>query len=274
MLTFISPAKINLFLKVLGRRLDGYHDLASLFQAISLHDTLHFELAECNTLICSDPSIPTDSSNLIFKAASLFRSKTGLKFGLKCILEKHIPHEAGLGGGSSNAATTLWALNQLHGMTVPLEQLIDWSSEIGSDITFFLSQGTAYCTGRGEILRPLEALPYQTLWIVKPPQGLSTPKVFKHLNLDQLSKYDPENSLENFYLNQPCYYNDLEEAAFILQPSLQSLKHQLLESGFQTVLMTGSGTAFFCLGNGIIPEIAGVRAFRVHFMRRTVSDWY
>ncbi len=144
MLTLNSPAKVNLFLRILRRRSDGYHDLASLFQAISLYDTIHFALSDHDELTCDKPGIPTDSTNLILKAADLFRRKTGLKFGLKAHLEKRIPHEAGLGGGSSNAATTLWALNQLHGQPASPDELIAWSGEIGSDITFFLSHGTAY----------------------------------------------------------------------------------------------------------------------------------
>src|SRR5262249_13981075 len=108
MLTLLSPAKINLFLRILGKRPDGYHELASLFQAIDLADTIHFSLSDADHLTCTDPAIPVDRSNLIWKSVNLFRRKTGLNFHLKIHLEKKIPHQAGLGGGSSNAATTLW----------------------------------------------------------------------------------------------------------------------------------------------------------------------
>src|ERR1700733_15970617 len=113
MLTLLSPAKLNLFLRIVRRRPDGYHDLASLFQTVSLADTLHFSLSERDQLTCTDPALLTDHTNLVLKAVDLFRKKTGLSFGLKIHLEKHIPYQSGLGGGSSNAATTLWALNQL-----------------------------------------------------------------------------------------------------------------------------------------------------------------
>lgn len=274
MLQLISPAKINLFLQILRRRVDGYHDLASLFQTISLYDHLTFSFAEQDELTCSDACLPTDSSNLIIKAVDLFRRKTGLKFGLKVHLEKHIPYEAGLGGGSSNAATTLWALNELHSRAYPLQDLMTWSAEIGSDITFFLSNGTAYCTGRGEIINSLNPLPKESLWIAKPAQGLSTPTVFKHLDLTQLSLHDPERTLIGFYNGRPLYYNDLEEPAFRIDPALHHIKQQLMEMGFHAVLMTGSGTAFYCLGSKTPYQIPGVTFYPATFIRRQPGQWY
>lgn len=274
MLTLRSPAKINLFLRVLRRRSDGYHDLASLFQAISLYDTIHFTFADRDELSCSRQDIPTDSSNLILKAADLFRRKTGLKFNLKVHLEKHIPQEAGLGGGSSNAATTLWALNRLHNYPATLDELVTWSGEIGSDITFFLSQGTAYCTGRGEIVQSLAPLPFQKLWIAKPEESLSTPAVFKALDLSKIAPRDPVAILEGFYSVKPEYFNDLEETAFRLKPQLKIVKNQLIESGFDKVLMTGSGTAFFCLGDFPQLQINGVSLYSVNFVQRPSNQWY
>lgn len=274
MLTLHSPAKINLFLQILGRRPDGYHDLASLFQAIDLHDTLHFTLDSVDTLTCTDPTIPTDDRNLVIKAANLFRKKTGLNFGVKILLEKRIPHQAGLGGGSSNAATTLWALNQLHGNPATIQDLIKWSGEIGSDITFFLSEGTAFCTGRGEKLEHLPALPKTTLWIVKPSEGLSTPQVFKQLNLAHLSKHNPQDVLKSFTSSAPLYINDLEPPAFALMPQLAALKEFLKASGFHTVMMSGSGSAFFCMGKAISPLPSNTFAAPCAFLNRTPNAWY
>jgi 4-diphosphocytidyl-2-C-methyl-D-erythritol kinase len=269
-----SPAKINLFLRVLQRRPDGYHNLASLLQAVSLYDTLHFSLSDQDQLTCNKPEIPTDSKNLVLKAADLFRRKTGLKFGLKVHLEKNIPHEAGLGGGSSNAASTLWALNQMHGFPASLEDLIVWSGDIGSDITFFLSQGTAYCTGRGEIMQTLDPLPNQKLWIAKPAEGLSTPAVFKALDWSTILSKDPLNCLEVFYKGMPDYFNDLEPTALQIKPSLRKVKENLLKIGFDHVMMTGSGTAFFCLGKRPNPELEGVDFYPVYFIRRETNLWY
>ncbi len=274
MLTLHSPAKINLFLRIIGRSPDGYHELASLFQAIDLLETIQFSLADDDTLTCTDPSIPTDGSNLILKAAHLFRKKSGLAFGLKVHLEKNIPHQAGLGGGSGNAATTLWALNQLLGKPVGIDDLIEWSGEIGSDISFFLSRGTAYCTGRGEIVRPLPPLPGQHLWIIKPHQGTSTPAVYGKLDAAKLPARDPEATLHKFYSGTPDYYNDLEGAAFAVLPELAVIKRQLLEAGYGQVLLSGSGSSFFCIGDQAPPKVPQAQAYSVKFIQRPEHGWY
>lgn len=272
--TLNSPAKINLFLQIISRRVDGYHNLASLFQTINLCDRLHFTLTEKDSLTCTDPSIPTDASNLVLKAIDLFRRKTKLNFGLKVHLEKEIPQQAGLGGGSSNAATTLWALYQLLGQHLRLEQIIEWSSEIGSDVPFFLSQGTAYCTGRGEIITPILPLPSTSLWVVKPSQGLSTPQVYRGLDLAKLAHRDPKSNLEAFVRGEGSYYNDLEVPAFAALPLLMDLKRNLLSRGFETVLLSGSGSSFFCLGNGVPPDSPEVRCFQVRYINRAPQEWY
>jgi 4-diphosphocytidyl-2-C-methyl-D-erythritol kinase len=273
-LTLLSPAKVNLFLRVVARRPDGYHELASLFQVISLMDKLHFALDFKDSLSCTDPTLPTDSSNLVMKAANLFRSKTGLNFGVNIHLEKNIPHQSGLGGGSSNAATTLWALNQLCGKPASLEVLMAWSSEIGSDVTFFLSEGTAYCTGRGEIVRSMPALPDTKMWVVKPDFGLSTPMIYQNLKVEQLQKRDPKVCLHHFYQESPVFFNDLELPAFAVMPQLINLKHSLLSAGFHTVLMTGSGSAFFCIGKDTPPQIPNTQVFSAQFINRQRDAWY
>jgi 4-diphosphocytidyl-2-C-methyl-D-erythritol kinase len=250
-ITLFSPAKINLFLRILRKRDDGYHELASLFQTIALGDILDIALSSQDSLICSDPSLPANSSNLVWKAAELFRCKTTLDFGFKIHLQKNIPSQAGLGGGSSNAATTLFGLNQLLGQPASKKDLISWAAEIGSDVPFFFTQGTAYVTGRGDIIKDLPPLPFpkEKFWIVKPTQGLSTPEVYKALNLQNLSNRDPLKALQNFLNGQPDFYNDLEEAAFSLFPELAFIKTTLLRSGYDPVLLSGSGSAFFCRGS-------------------------
>lgn len=283
MLTLQSPAKINLFLKIIGKRPDGYHEIASLFQAIDLCDTMHFKLSEKDTFICSDPSLPTNETNLVIKARELFRRKTGLMDCVSIHLEKHIPQQAGLGGGSSNAATTLWALNQLCGSQATAELLVEWGAEIGSDVSFFLSHGTAYCTGRGEKLLPLAPLPPQSLWIAKPAVGLSTPKVYAGLKLEaenQLKQafVDTEELLAKF--TSPTsnaklpVFNDLEVPAFQLAPQLAELKQKLETFGFSSVLMSGSGSAFFCLGSGNLPALPGLDTYHCKFINRSPEKWY
>lgn len=274
MLTLNSPAKINLFLRVLRKREDGYHELASLFQTIDLCDKIHIELSTKDQFFCSDPSLPTDQTNLVIKALHLFRRKTGIEQPCNISLEKNIPQQAGLGGGSSNAATILWALNKLSGQPATDQQLSEWSSEIGSDIPFFLSTGTAYCTGRGENVRNLESLPHTELWIAKPPFGLSTPHVYRHLNPAALPQRHPEQILDSFFNLSPIYFNDLEEAAFALSPEMLALKQLFLAEGFPHVLMCGSGSCFFLIGNQNPPRLPKITFYRTRFINRSVFSWF
>ena len=278
MLKLRSPAKINLFLRVTGRYPNGYHSLASLFQVISLSDYIHFKINPPNELqdqlTCTDSSLPTDNSNLILKAADLFRRKTGLNFHLHAHLEKNIPHQAGFGGGSGNAATTLWALNTLLEQNIPETTLQEWSAEIGSDIPFFFAHGTAYCTGRGEVVERLPAIQDAQLWVVKPKIGLSTPAVFKQLQLNELLPREPLHFLKEFSSGNLHCFNDLEEAAFSVHPPLRSLKKLLLDSGFHTVVMAGSGSGFFCLGEGSPPISQDLVSYPVSYLNRTAETWY
>jgi 4-diphosphocytidyl-2-C-methyl-D-erythritol kinase len=278
-LTLKSPAKINLFLRVLHRRADGYHALASLFQTINLCDELTFIPASADHLHCSDPNLPTDSSNLICKAVQLFRQKTGVDINFQIHLKKQIPIQAGLGGGSSNAATTLWALNKLCDYPATPAQLAEWSAEIGSDIPFFFSSGSAYCTGRGEQVRSLPPLPQRQLLIVKPACALSTALVYSRVQEalfapSKHSKLDPAQALEQWQRSQDSFFNDLEFPAFQLAPELAELKSTLLSSGFSSVLMCGSGSSLFCMGNGLVPQRPFLNIFPAAFMQRNHHKWY
>lgn len=251
-----SPAKLNLFFKVLHKRADGYHEIRSLYQAIDLFDTLSLEKASQDRLTCTDPELPTDERNLVWRALQLFRTKASFA-PVHLHLEKRIPMQAGLGGGSSNAATTLWALNRFAGEPCSLLQLQELGAQLGSDVPFFFSRGTALCTGRGEKLEEQEPLELRGV-LVKPPYGLSTPTVYRETRVGELQE-----------IKAP-YFNDLEGAALRLEPRLKALKEQLLGCGFQTVCMTGSGSAFFCLGDGLIPK--GALAFRA--IQREKTHWF
>ncbi|CCB86536.1 4-diphosphocytidyl-2-C-methyl-D-erythritol kinase [Parachlamydia acanthamoebae UV-7] len=276
MLTLYSPAKINLFLQILSRQDDGYHRLATLMQTIKLADTLHVALADQDELTCTDPSIPTDGSNLVLKAARLFREISGLSVGIRVHLEKKIPHQAGLGGGSSNAATTLWALNQLTGQTLSTFQLMQASGKIGSDIPFFFSKGTAFCTGRGEIVQALPPFQNESVTIVKPTEGLETARIYGQLDLNDTCKENSERLLHSFmYPNQiPLLVNDLEKPAFGCLPQLEDLKRQLQRSGFKSVLMSGSGSAFFCLGQSEKELPTDLFSCQTSFVNRSAENWY
>lgn len=274
MLQLISPAKVNLFLRILGKRPDGYHEIATLMQAIDLCDTLHISFDEQDSLTCTDPRLPTDGTNLILKAAELYRNKTGFNRYVKVHLIKRIPLEAGMGGGSSNAATLLWAFNELCGRQASIEDLIAWSSEIGSDIPFFFSRGTAYCTGRGEKIHPLPPLPFQQLWIVKPAQGLSSKEVYTHLKAGSLENRDPEKALKNFFTGHSLYFNDLESSAFTLAPDLTVLRKNLIQQGLHDVVMSGSGTSFFCFGENPPSVSPDFFVQKAHYITRSVEKWY
>lgn len=273
MLTYRSPAKVNLFLRVLSKRVDGFHELASLFQAIGLFDHLHIKAAQEDSFSCSDSTLPIDSSNLVLKARNLFRKKTGSNIPVHLYLQKNIPAEAGLGGGSGNAATTLWAMNQLSATPATIEQLKEWSAEIGSDVPFFLSCGTSYCTGRGEIINEMQPLPEQQIWIVKPSVGLSTPAVYRALDASSLQKRCPNALLNGFYHGYPEYINDLEAPAFQLIPELAEIKREL-EQGGGKALMSGSGTSFFYVGESLPPLPEGYFAMQVPFVNRPQDRWY
>ena len=294
-LSLFSPCKINLFLRIIQKRPDGFHDLASLFQTIGFGDMLHLKLqdesSESDTFECNMEGVPTDKSNLVIRALDLVRTKTGNedKF-FKANLVKQVPAQAGLGGGSGNAAAAMWGANELLGKPANLEQLVEWSGDLGSDITFFLSEGTAYCTGRGEIMTPVDPLPDGTkVCIVKPDIGLSTPEVFRALDYDQLSTIDPEELLDTFMskgaidAGTAAYVNDLEQPAFDCLPELKRLKDELKQvEGFDHVMMSGSGTSIFCIGEPTnqedfmkeFDERKGINVFPAEFTSRKEGQWF
>ena len=264
-----SPAKLNLFFRVLNKRSDGFHEIASLMQAISLSDTLHLTLSDQDTLTSSDPHLPTDERNFIHQARTLFRQRTGCTIPVAIHVEKKIPVESGLGGGSSNLATTLWGLNQLTNQEVDEETLRSWAGELSSDAPFFFSTGTAYATGRGEKIKPLTPLK-EDFYLVKPEGGLSTPLVYRYCT-PNAHREDPQDLLNHALKGKLAPLNDLEVPAFALRPDLIDLKKKLMEQGFKTVTMTGSGTAFFCFGT---PKAFSKDLLKASFISRTFSSWY
>lgn len=274
MLKLRSPGKINLFLKILNRRSDGYHEIASLFQTIDLFDEISFTPSDKDVFSCSNPSVPTTDQNLILKAMALFRKKTGYLHTFSIHLEKKIPLEAGLGGGSSNAATTLWAMNEFSGRVASNEQLLQWGAEIGSDIPFFLSHGTAYCTGRGEKIEEIDALPfYKNYTLYKPNFGLSTAVVYKNLCLKNLVQRNPKDDLDRHFNGKPLFYNDLESVALSICPELLDFKNQLSKFDLQNLTMTGSGATFFCTGFHKL-DLAIDWQCNVNVIQRNRQLWY
>ncbi len=257
-----------MFFRVLQKRPDGYHDIASLFQAVDLFDRLFFCYADADALSCTDPAIPKDNTNLVARALALFRRHYPLP-PVQIHIEKRIPVQAGLGGGSSNAATALWGFNELAGRPYTQDQLIQMGAEIGSDVPFFFSSGAAYCTGRGEILEPYHLPEPLSGFIAKPAYGLSTPLVYQNTRPAESLPRDPRQALSHY----PQFFNDLETPAFRLEPRLAILQRELRKR-FATVVMTGSGTAFFCL-RGEPSPIPGVVFYPFGSLHRPdLSSWY
>jgi 4-diphosphocytidyl-2-C-methyl-D-erythritol kinase len=271
---FFSPCKINLFFHVVRKREDGYHDIVSVLQTLSFGDTITIEPSHSDQLSCSDETLPMDSRNLVVQAIDLFRNKTEIRTPIALHLEKKVPQQAGLGGGSGNAATTLWALNHLFCTNLSNQELISLAASLGSDTAFFLSGGTALCQGRGELLTSLPPIPKQDLWIVKPQQGLSTPLVYKTLQVKEQQR-DIDVIITNYQSGQFSYFNDLEEPAFTLMPELSSVKKSLLDQGASHALLCGSGSALFCLGLEKAPVVPShCQVYHCSFVNREESSWY
>ncbi|RMG67892.1 MAG: 4-(cytidine 5'-diphospho)-2-C-methyl-D-erythritol kinase [Nitrospirae bacterium] len=253
MLTLKSPAKINWCLRVLGKRPDGYHDIWSVMQKIDLFDTLHFRRTPGGISVYTEPDIGVrPEENLVYRAAHLFKNYTSCPFGVEVYLKKEIPAQAGLGGGSSNAATTLLALNRLWDSGLDKRALMGMAKELGSDVPFFLSESLAVVQGRGERITPLEGEQRKRwLLLVKPSFGVSTKEAYS--GLDRYSTSGIDITGADVFLKgsdeELCPYliNDLEKVAFRLYPELSRLKERLLEGGSLCALMSGSGSALFGL---------------------------
>lgn len=230
-------AKINWSLRITGKRADGYHDLETLFQTISLHDSLTFAESDRLSLTCDEPFIPVDDRNLVLRAARALNAPP-----VAITLRKEIPSGGGLGGGSSDAAATLVTLSAMFGISKPLDEV---ALSLGSDVPFFLVGGTAYATGRGEILTPMQRLTGIPLLLLMPPERVSTARAF-----GMLRHYSPP-------LGSDCYramidddllshvaelVNDFEEPIFNALPGLRALKTRLYKAGAAWAAMSGSGS--------------------------------
>ncbi len=248
MLTVRAPAKINWSLKVKGRRDDGYHEIESLMQCISLCDTLTFANADLIT-IDTNADIPQED-NLVYKAAILLQKETGAKKGALISLSKKIPMEAGLGGGSSDAAATLMGLCRLWGADVRKEMLMELAAKLGSDVPFFIEGSAAVVTGRGECVRAVNVDKEYHLVLVKPPFGVSAGWAYNNLNSFDLEDSNTDalvNALNAGDLDRisGLVGNDLEAPVIKTHPVIGEIKDALMDSGALLSLMSGSGTTVF-----------------------------
>ena len=263
-LTREAPAKLNLFFELHGRRADGYHEVETVTLPIDLTDTLEFERtheAETPlTLSVSDERgegsggpIPTDDRNLIIRAARTLTERTGVCYPTRIHLTKRIPSEAGLGGGSSDAAATLKALNQLWATDLSDAQLRRLGAGIGSDVPLFFESGAALGHGRGELVEPVPCNAALSFALFKPPFGLSTAEVYRACRVvPESERRTPDTLLSAMAAGDlpaigAALFNRLEEAAFQLRPELAEYLAQMSGEDVFAARMTGSGTALYAL---------------------------
>ena len=246
-------AKVNLTLAVGEKRLDGYHEVVSVMQRVSLCDTLAAEQTrEGITLTCSDPALPSGEENLAHRAASLFFRETGIAGGAALTLEKRIPSQAGLGGGSSDAASALLALRKLYAPALSDTELETMAAALGSDVPFFIRGGTQLATGRGEVLSPLPSLTDGWFVIVKPTESFSTPAMYRRLDepgsvLVRNSRYMQDAVAANNVHAVAAELHNSFERVVPKGSSLRTIKDALRARGALGTLLSGSGSAVFGL---------------------------
>src|SRR4030095_12741242 len=225
----LAPAKVNLSLRVLGRRVDGFHEIETVIAPISLCDEIKIERRSGKQEVvfhCDDPSLPKGEDNIVVRAANVFFEKTKITSGISIVLKKRIPHGAGLGGGSSDAASTLLALNELFETNFPREALAKMAETIGSDVPFFIFQSAAVCKGRGEMVSPTRLREQLSLLLLKPKFGVPTQWAY---SLWRDSPEFPGVSYGVQQFNQQSVVNDLERPVFEKFVFLAQLKMWLLK---------------------------------------------
>ncbi|HXV19312.1 MAG TPA: 4-(cytidine 5'-diphospho)-2-C-methyl-D-erythritol kinase, partial [Candidatus Omnitrophota bacterium] len=254
MLTYRSPAKVNLFLEAVRKRPDGFHEIRTLFERVSLCDTLTFQKSSFGIELRTDSKrIPKGPSNLVYRAAELLRQETGVRRGALIRIQKRIPVQAGLGGGSSNAATTLLALNRLWRLGLPIGRLMELGARLGSDVPFFLMD-TSYAlgTGRGEILKKIPQR--HKIWhvLIKPPFSIPTQEAYRALRPSFLTppKADVKMLFHSIQkgpnsLLLKLLSNSLEHALGKRVVTISKIKKALIDEGALGALLSGSGSSVF-----------------------------
>ncbi len=252
--TLPSFAKINLLLRILGKREDGFHELCTVFQTVSLRDEITFDESDEINLSCNIQNIPTDETNLIIKAAMLLRNESGVKKGARIHLEKRIPAPGGLGGGSSNGAVALFGFATLWNLEIEFEKLVEIGVKLGSDVPFFFYGGTAFGTGRGTEIVSMEDFDEKFLLIVTPDIEVSTAQAFSRFNAPYLTNETSksilkicQNEAESFKSRQKILSNDFEKSVFEFQPEIGRVKEKLLNLGARQAVLSGSGASVFAI---------------------------
>jgi 4-diphosphocytidyl-2-C-methyl-D-erythritol kinase len=270
-----TSAKVNLALEGLGRRSDGYHELSTVMQAVDLFDRLTVERAETITLETSDAALPTDDRNLVVRAARLLREASGVQAGARIVLDKRIPVAAGLGGGSSDAAATLWALNRLWGLRWRQERLMTLAVGLGMDVPFFLGPGRAVGTGRGEVLKALPTVGGYAMVLVNPGVPLSTQEVYGRVPEGWHAKPEGTKRMlealrtRNAAKVAAALTNHLERWVEPAMPVIGRMKAALLAAGALGAVMSGSGPTVF----GVARSLDQARQIQRRVNRAGWSAW-
>jgi 4-diphosphocytidyl-2-C-methyl-D-erythritol kinase len=282
---FVLPsfAKLNLALRVLGKRRDGYHTLETIFQTIDLHDRLTFRFHKQSrfevALEVDDSEVPADGSNLIYRACLAFHKIHPLRAKIEVGVEKQIAVQSGLGGGSSNAACTLIALSRYCHWPLERRQLATLARQLGADVPFFLQGGTAFASGRGDRITPLQDWPAAPVLLVHPQITCSSSVIYRKYDESGLLTHSA-NSIKILLDQRPeslrdlvsHIENDLEQVVFALYPELDSIKRRLLKQGAVAAALTGSGSAVFglFLDAGDLEKAARYYpvSYKTHFLSR------
>lgn len=270
-----ASAKVNLALEVLGKRGDGYHEIATVLQAVDLFDRLKVEAAHTISLVVDDPALPTDDGNLVVRAARSLQKAAGIETGARIRLFKRIPVAAGLGGGSSDAAATLWALNRLWGLRWPKERLQELAVEVGMDVPFFLGPGRAVATGRGEKLAALPGAGGYALVLVNPGVPLSTREVYGRVPAGWRARATGAERLiealrtRNVTKVAAALTNNLEAVVEPVLPVIGRMKAALLAAGALGAVMSGSGPTVF----GMARSLDHARQIRARVSRAGWACW-
>lgn len=253
-LTIPALAKINWMLRVLGRRPDGYHQIETVLQTVSLHDTLRFWDSTDSDIgfSCDDPGLPGDRSNLVSRAAHALKARYSVAKGARIHLEKRIPVGSGLGGGSSDAAVALLGLSRLWDLKLTIDELNEVAAPLGADVPFFLFGGTAVGVGTGTEIKPLPDASAQFLLVLMPNTKVSTKMAYDSLNAPALTTVIRDTILSSsratadFDLSYPHgLKNDFESVVFSSNPDVERTKAALLNAGAQRALLAGSGASVF-----------------------------
>ena len=264
-----APAKINISLDILKKRSDGYHELKMIMQTISLYDEISVEKNNKIYIDSNNKNIPLDNKNLAWKAAEYFFSYTKLLGGCNIYIKKNIPDGAGLGGGSSNAATVLLALNDIYKTNLSNEELINISLKIGADVPFFIIKGTCLAEGIGEKLTKIKNNTNPYILIYKPEFSISTKWAYENVNLNNKPKYNIDNIVKNLMKSDYKFediFNYLEYVSISKYPEIETIKSKMKKLGATSSLMSGSGSSVF----GIFDDkIKAKQAFETFEKNRT-----